>query len=485
MGLTLGAFSFGFQPSTTSGGGGNPIIVQNEGVTLTSALASLDFVGAGVTASTVGNDVTVTINGNGTVTSVGLTMPPAFGVSNSPITSSGDIGVTALGLSSQYIRGDGQLANFPTSFGGGSSVSYYLNGSISQGTIGGVAYEQINSIPVIGTGTDFTINADGYISQFITDIGDPNQLSIPSGNWNFETYFSASSSGGNPSFYIELYKYDGITFTLISSNSSNPENITGGTSIDLYFTALAVPPTVLLATDRLAVRFYVIHSGRTIKMHTENSHLSQIITTFSTGLTALNGLTDQVQYFAIGTSGTSFGISSSGDTHTFNLPTASATNSGALSNTDWITFNNKGNGDLKADGTIPLTANWNVGAFGVTANTFTANNGFSFNVGLGGSLVSASTTGTAKTWTLPNTAGTIALTTDTITPTSGGTGLTSYVTGDTLYASATNVLSKLPIGSELDLLQVNSGVPSWVSSSAFTVPILVTNATNLYLLQNT
>ena len=90
-----------------------------------------------------------------------------------------------------------------------------------------------------------------------------------------------------------------------------------------------------------------------------------------------------------------------------------------------------------------------------------------------------------KTWTLPNTAGTIALTTDTITPTSGGTGLTSYVTGDTLYASATNVLSKLPIGSELDLLQVNSGVPSWVSSSAFTVPILVTNATNLYLLQNT
>jgi hypothetical protein len=56
-----------------------------------------------------------------------------------------------------------------------------------------------------------------------------------------------------------------------------------------------------------------------------------------------------------------------------------------------------------------LTADWNVGAFGVTANTFTANNGFSFNVGLGGSLVSASTTGSAKTWTLPNITGTLAL----------------------------------------------------------------------------
>lgn len=277
------------------------------------------------------------------VTSVGLTMPSAFNVANSPITSAGTLAVTGAGVVSQYVRGDGSLANFPTSTGGGASVSYYLNGSVSQGTIGGVAYKEINGVPVIGAGTDFTINADGYIAQFITDVGDPNKLLIPAGNWNFETYFSASSGGGSPRFYIELYKYDGSTFTLISSNSATPEYITGGTSIDLYFTALAIPPTTLLATDRLAVRFYVIHSGRTITMHTENSHLSQIITTFSTGLTALNGLTTQVQSFATGTSGTDFGISSATSTHTFNLPTASATNRGALSTTDWSTFNGKFN----------------------------------------------------------------------------------------------------------------------------------------------
>ena len=253
------------------------------------------------------------------VTSVGLTMPSAFSVTNSPITSSGNIAVTGAGLVSQYVRGDGTLANFPASTGGGASVSYYLNGSVSQGTIGGVAYKEMNSVPVIGAGTDFTINADGYIQSFITDAGDPNKLLIPAGNWNFETYFSASSGGGSPRFYIELYKYDGTTFTLIASNSATPEYITGGTSIDLYFTALAVPSTVLLATDRLAVRFYVIHSGRTIKMHTENSHLSQIITTFSSGLTALNGLTDQVQYFNVGTGAANLNIVSSGNTHTFNL----------------------------------------------------------------------------------------------------------------------------------------------------------------------
>jgi hypothetical protein len=278
---------------------------------------------------------------SGTVTSVDLEMPEAFTVSGNPITTSGTLAVACVGVETQYIRGDGTLANFPTTSGGGASVSYYLNGSVSQGTFDGVAMKEINKTPIIGTGTDFTINANGYIQSFITDANDPNQLSIPAGNWNFETYFSASSSGGSPSFYVELYKWDGATLTLIASNSATPEGITNGTAIDLYLTALAVPQTTLALTDRLAVRIYVTHSGRTIKLHTEDNHLSQIITTFSTGLTALNGLTDQVQNFATGTTGTDFAINSVTSTHTFNLPTASATNRGALSSADWTTFNDK------------------------------------------------------------------------------------------------------------------------------------------------
>lgn len=224
---------------------------------------------------------------------------------------------------------------------GGASISFYLNGSVSQGTIGGIAFREMDRTPILGAGTDFTINADGYIQSFITDANVPNLLEIPAGNWNFETYFSASSGGGSPSFYVELYKWNGTTLSLIASNSATPEGITNGTSIDAYFSALAVPQTTLLATDRLAVRIYVTHSGRTITLHTENSHLCQVITTFSTGLTALNGLTAQVQNLAVGTSGTDFAISSASATHTFNLPTASATNRGALSSTDWSAFNGK------------------------------------------------------------------------------------------------------------------------------------------------
>jgi hypothetical protein len=279
------------------------------------------------------------------VTSVGLTMPSAFTVTNSPITSSGDITVTGAGSVSQYVRGDGTLANFPNSTGGGASVNYYLNGSVSQGTFGGDTYYQMSKTPILGGGANFIRTngaGNGYIASFITDAGDPSFLNIPGGNWNLEFYFQSSASGGSPQFYAEIYKVSTTNvFTLVASGSTNPEGITNGTTVDQYYTSIPVPQTSLLITDRLAVRIYVITGGRTITLHTENGNLCEVLTTFTTGLTALNGLTQQVQYFDVGTTGTDFNISSVTDTHTFNLPVASAINTGKLSSTDWTTFNSK------------------------------------------------------------------------------------------------------------------------------------------------
>ena len=52
-------------PDISTGGGGSDISVSDEGVLLTSGVTSFDFVGAGVTATAVGNAVTVTIAGGG------------------------------------------------------------------------------------------------------------------------------------------------------------------------------------------------------------------------------------------------------------------------------------------------------------------------------------------------------------------------------------------------------------------------------------
>jgi hypothetical protein len=288
------------------------------------------------------------------LTSVGLSMPTAFTVSNTPLTANGTLAVTGAGTAAQYVRGDGQLATFPSSASGGSSVNYYLNGSVNASVAG---YKQLSNTATIGGGTDFTLTGNGLIAQFLTDVGNPNRIEIPGGAWNFEMFFQVSSSGGNQKFYVELLKYNGTTFTSIASSSAIPEEITGGTAIDLYLTSLAVPTTALLITDRLAIRVYIVDNagGRTITLHTEDNTLCEIVTTFAGGIAALNGLSANTQYLAIGTSGTDFAISSLTDTHTFNLPTASATNRGALSSADWTTFSGK----ISGTGATGQVAYWN------------------------------------------------------------------------------------------------------------------------------
>ena len=81
--------------------------------------------------------------------------------------------------------------------------------------------------------------------------------------------------------------------------------------------------------------------------------------------------------------------------------------------------------------------------------------------GLGVTSFSAGTTGLT-----PSSATTGAITlAGTLNPSNGGTGLTSYTTGNMIYASATNVLSKLPIGTSGQILSVVSGAPSWITVS--------------------
>ena len=441
------------------------------------------------------------------VTSVGLSMPSAFTVSNSPVTASGNISVTGAGTVSQYIRGDGSLADFPQGGGGGASVNYYLNGSVSQGTIGGIAYQEMNKVPVLGAGTDFVAIADGYLASFITDAGDPGLLEIPGGNWNFETYFSASSGGGTPTFYVELYKVNsGGTATLIASNSGTPELIAFGTTITPYFSTLAVPTTALAITDRLALRYYVARSGRTITLHTENSHLCQIITTFTTGLTALNGLTAQVQNFATGTSGTDFGISSSVSTHIFNLPDASATARGVVTTgtqtfagykifTGTISANN--DIQLAAAGTASTTFIKNISGAGLTS---VGSNGFGFNnsdniyfsgSNKGGGIIAFSNTGN-QTYTLQDASGTLAFTSQIPANPVGGTGTTNIIPkftggstlGDSSLQNVSNSISNLNPPSGQFAWQLNGNATTGQSFGALVVA--GTNASDIaFAVRNT
>ena len=72
------------------------------------------------------------VNSPASVTSVGLSMPAAFSVANSPITTAGTLAVTGAGSALQYINGLGNLVTFPT------IPTQYVLPLAANGTRGGI-----------------------------------------------------------------------------------------------------------------------------------------------------------------------------------------------------------------------------------------------------------------------------------------------------------------------------------------------------------
>ncbi|MCP4323523.1 MAG: hypothetical protein GY787_17065, partial [Alteromonadales bacterium] len=114
--------------STPAGGGGSGTVTS-----VAATHAGNAFTATIGNVSTVNPSVDITLNGSssqyidgagnlttfptittGTVESVGLSMPAAFSVANSPVTTSGTLTVTGAGTTSQYVDGTGALQTFPT-----------------------------------------------------------------------------------------------------------------------------------------------------------------------------------------------------------------------------------------------------------------------------------------------------------------------------------------------------------------------------------
>lgn len=122
-------------------------------------------------------------------------------------------------------------------------------------------------------------------------------------------------------------------------------------------------------------------------------------------------------------------------------------------------------------GTLPITA----GGTGITSFGTGVQTALGQNVtGSGGIVLATSPTlttpnlGTPSAATLTNATG-LPLTTGvtgTLGATNGGTGQSTYATGDILYASATNTLSKLAAGTNGYVLTLAGGVPTWAAASS-------------------
>jgi len=135
------------------------------------------------------------------------------------------------------------------------------------------------------------------------------------------------------------------------------------------------------------------------------------------------------------------------------LSTGVVYNGGVIGSTYGGTGVNNGSSTITIGGSVTLS-----GAYTFTG-TLTANTSVTFPTS--GTLVNTAVT----TLSSLSSIGTITVGVwngTTIASGYGGTGFNTYATGDTIYASATNTLSKLSIGTTGQIMQVNSsGVPVW------------------------
>lgn len=176
-----------------------------------------------------------------------------------------------------------------------------------------------------------------------------------------------------------------------------------------------------------------------------------------------------VMLCAVGIGGTS--VSWMGTT--FTIPSTGETDWSGPTKVDGFLVSVGSNALSKAGGNYTLTADVNFGAsFGLLAPYFSARNnaastGF-IRMDNGGSLSWRNAANSADLPLYVTSANLLAFNGSTIIDASGvvpaasgGTGISSYTAGDTLYASGATTLSKLGIGAANTAYVTNGSVPSW------------------------
>lgn len=145
----------------------------------------------------------------GTVTSVALTVPSAFSVSGSPITSSGTLAVTATGNTTQYIDGTGALQTFPTTSNAGTLIREVRNttgATLTKGTvvyISGATGNKPTVSKALATGDSTSAQTFGLVQADIANnangnvvcAGDITGIDTSAFTEGVQLYLSSSTAG--------------------------------------------------------------------------------------------------------------------------------------------------------------------------------------------------------------------------------------------------------------------------------------------------
>jgi hypothetical protein len=294
------------------------IAIYDEGQIITESVTQIDFVGVGVSATSVGGAVTVTIIGEpaewgtiGTGTGVSsqtdlvnyllanfyplLSNPSGFLVAADLIPYLTYVDAALLyfpiptGTISQYIRGDGSIATFPALTG---------------------------FVPYTGATADVNLGTHDLTAERGTFANNGSSDTLTVNHTSGSGYGIIVTKGGNnEALYVSKTSGSGNAMTVIGGRTSLVD--------------LALSSVTNTAGDFLTLSGGVVHKRTSAEVRTDIGA----------------GTVTSVAALTLSTSGTDLSSTVANGTTTpvitLNVPTASALNRGALSSADWTTFNDK------------------------------------------------------------------------------------------------------------------------------------------------
>ena len=382
------------------------VAIKDEGTSITSGVKTINFVGASVTATNSGDDVTVNVSaGTGTVTSVAATAGTGISITGSPITTTGTLNITNTApdqtvalTAGTGISTSGTYPNFTitnsapdqtvalTGAGTTSITGTYPNFTITSNDSATGTVTSVAELTLGTTGTDLSSTvANGTTTPVITlnvpTASATNRGALSATDWTtFNNKGSGtvtsvtgtspvdSSGGATPAISLatgygdtqnpyasKTAKYvlaapngaDGLpTFRAIVASDipTLNQNTTGSAATLTTARTLAITGDLAYTSASFDGSGNVTGAGTLATVNTNvGSFTYASLTVNGKGLiTAASNGTAPVT----SVTGTAPVVSSGGATPAISMAAATASVNGYLTSTDWSTFNGKGSGTV-------------------------------------------------------------------------------------------------------------------------------------------